>query len=777
MKTQIRICVCLAIFVATSYFAFFAVAKKSFEHPAINLAHKKNDFAENTVRRKTLPVASTDCSVTLSGNSCVGSELSVVSNSPVESISWLLNGVSIFDQSNAKQNNGQVVAGGNGIGSAANQLYNPNRLFVDRDGTLYIPDMANNRVQKWAKGAISGITIAGGNGSGSNSNQFNRPTAVTVDLAGNLYVVDQNNSRVQKWSSGAAAGVTIASFLNTPTGIFIDDLGNLYVSEQNGQTVRKYTGAAGTGTIVAGGNGYGNGANQLAAPTGLFVDRNQNIYIADTDNNRVQKWAPGARFGTTVARTNGNPLGVFVDNSNNIYVSDYTGYAVQKWLPAASSGIIIAGGNGPGSNPNQIQPAGVWMDAHNNLYVSDFLNGRVIKFSNIYTGTYTTLKAGTYTAKITTKDGCVITSNAIEVKDNLIPKIVITADKNVVCTNNQPTFTAAVQNAGNAPVIQWKINGIAVNGEHNLSFIPKDLKATDNVTCDLTNLETCVAPTTVKSNNLILNTPITETPAITIASDFTTNCEGSSFIFKANTSFAGNNPTYRWQVNHLDVFETSDTFKSETLQNNDVVSCIVTSNAQNCQTTPNATSNEIKVQINPILMPTISIASDITDIYTTSKVNFTAQASNAGQSPSYQWFLNGIPVGDNSNRYTASNLKQNDLITCELQVNTPCVSASKIFSNAININIIKVYIVKPPNAFTPNGDNVNDVWQIEDLKAFPKCTVSIFNRHGSRIFYSIGYDKPWGGDRNNTQCAPGVYYYTINLDGKKVISGSVSIIK
>jgi gliding motility-associated-like protein len=85
--------------------------------------------------------------------------------------------------------------------------------------------------------------------------------------------------------------------------------------------------------------------------------------------------------------------------------------------------------------------------------------------------------------------------------------------------------------------------------------------------------------------------------------------------------------------------------------------------------------------------------------------------------------------------------------------------------------------VIPPNAFTPNGDGINDVWQIDDLKSFPKCKVSVFNRNGSIMFYSIGYNKPWSGDRNNVPCPPGIYYYTINLDEKQVISGSISLMK
>ena len=57
----------------------------------------------------------------------------------------------------------KTVAGGNGRGSAANQLSSPRGIFVDSQGNLFIADEVNSRIQKWALGATLGITVAGGN--------------------------------------------------------------------------------------------------------------------------------------------------------------------------------------------------------------------------------------------------------------------------------------------------------------------------------------------------------------------------------------------------------------------------------------------------------------------------------------------------------------------------------------------------------------------------------------------------------------------------------------
>lgn len=83
-----------------------------------------------------------------------------------------------------------------------------------------------------------------------------------------------------------------------------------------------------------------------------------------------------------------------------------------------------------------------------------------------------------------------------------------------------------------------------------------------------------------------------------------------------------------------------------------------------------------------------------------------------------------------------------------------------------------------PNTFTPNGDGINDTWEIKELSLSSKCIVSIFNRYGTLIYRSMGYSKPWDGTYNGKVVPFGNYYYTIDLkNGSKIFSGSLTIIK
>ncbi|CAF1975090.1 unnamed protein product, partial [Rotaria magnacalcarata] len=73
--------------------------------------------------------------------------------------------------------NGVTVAGGNGQGSATNQLYWPYGLFVDDDQTVVIAGFFNHRIVQWKNGdTTNGQVIAGGKGEGNGLPQLNYPT-------------------------------------------------------------------------------------------------------------------------------------------------------------------------------------------------------------------------------------------------------------------------------------------------------------------------------------------------------------------------------------------------------------------------------------------------------------------------------------------------------------------------------------------------------------------------------------------------------------------------
>lgn len=87
-------------------------------------------------------------------------------------------------------------------------------------------------------------------------------------------------------------------------------------------------------------------------------------------------------------------------------------------------------------------------------------------------------------------------------------------------------------------------------------------------------------------------------------------------------------------------------------------------------------------------------------------------------------------------------------------------------------------VIVVPNTFTPNGDGINDTWDIKNLNFYNNCTVTIFNRYGNKIFFATGYPNAWNGTYNDATLPVGAYYYIINLNnGTKPITGSLTIIR
>jgi len=84
-----------------------------------------------------------------------------------------------------------------------------------------------------------------------------------------------------------------------------------------------------------------------------------------------------------------------------------------------------------------------------------------------------------------------------------------------------------------------------------------------------------------------------------------------------------------------------------------------------------------------------------------------------------------------------------------------------------------------PNAFSPNNDLINDVWNIGHIEEYPMAEITIYNNWGDVVWRSAkGYPTPWDGKSNGKALPIDSYYYTINLhNGTKPIAGSVTIIK
>ncbi len=82
-----------------------------------------------------------------------------------------------------------------------------------------------------------------------------------------------------------------------------------------------------------------------------------------------------------------------------------------------------------------------------------------------------------------------------------------------------------------------------------------------------------------------------------------------------------------------------------------------------------------------------------------------------------------------------------------------------------------------PNVFSPNGDGVNDTWEISGIEFVPGCEIKVLDRWGRAVFESLGYSILWDGRYDGKQLPSDAYFYIIEYhNGHESITGKVSII-
>lgn len=84
--------------------------------------------------------------------------------------------------------------------------------------------------------------------------------------------------------------------------------------------------------------------------------------------------------------------------------------------------------------------------------------------------------------------------------------------------------------------------------------------------------------------------------SISLSVNNTSQCQGTSVLFNSSILNGGTSPIYSWKLNGNSVGTNSPSYSNNTLQNNDVVSCILTSNAS-CLNNANVTSNYITMNV------------------------------------------------------------------------------------------------------------------------------------------------------------------------------------
>ena len=654
--------------------------------------------------------------LTSMGTPCIGHDtLNVLGAGAASQIVWQNGGSTVGTSHYGYTTCGVTVAGdaNGGFGIADSLLTSPNAVWVDHADNLYVADKSNNRIQMWAPGATRGVTVAGDplGTSSVAANRLNSPSGIYVDQVGNVYIADEGNNRVQKWAPGATSGVTVAgnplgtagvsaSLLNQPLSVWVDASGNVYVSDQNNNRVQKWAPGASSGVTVAGdptGTPGSTGA-LLNTPAGVAVDAAGNVYVADAINNRVQKWAPGASSGYTVAGdsmgTNGifnyrlwYPYGVYLDAGGALYVADGSNNRIQKWLPGATAGSTVAGSaNGTIGVTNCLFNFSLSVFVKDSqIYIADYGNNRVQRWGPSISTTFVPPGAGYYTAIVTSFSGCSDTTAVIYIDSNQTPAVTIQTGHTTQCGTMLDTFVVSSFSGGGLhPGFQWFKNGTLVGSGQ--TYISSNINNGDSIWVVMTTSSSCYTKPTDTSSKIYMTVQQAAIPTVHISATTLNICGTAIDTFSAAVTGVGTQPVYQWYLNNNPVGTGQLSYINSSLSNNDSIWMVMTTNAV-CGITSNIVSNKLHIQVGQFSAPAVSISAGTLVMCSSAIDTFSISSiSGAGATPAYQWYRNGLPVSTVPT-YITGGLHDADSIWLVVTTSSACATVPTATSQTVHLSV------------------------------------------------------------------------------------------
>lgn len=251
-------------------------------------------------------------------------------------------------------------------------------------------------------------------------------------------------------------------------------------------------------------------------------------------------------------------------------------------------------------------------------------------------------------------------------------------------------------------------------------------------------------------------------PTITINSSSQNICQNDQVNLFANMLNCSDSTGYRWYINGVLVATTVDSiYQTTTLSTGDVISVSTTCFTLCPQTITSVTS--------PYTVYTFSVDAG-PDQYITSGQS--AQLQGATSAPLYSWspdflltnstILNPVAIPTETTTYTL----------------TAQENGCTLFDDVVVYIETELVI---PTTFSPNNDDINDVFEIVGIEKYPNNLLYIYDRWGQEVFQKSGYsyDKAWKGEIHDRELASGVYFYVLELrdKDKQIKKGSVTVIR
>ena len=277
--------------------------------------------------------------------------------------------------------------------------------------------------------------------------------------------------------------------------------------------------------------------------------------------------------------------------------------------------------------------------------------------------------------------------------------ISISTEADEICAGETVVFNANVTNEGDNPTYVWRLNGTIVAMTE--SYTTNALTAGNSVTCEVTIMGACGEMLTTTSSPLSVNIQTSPAPQIMIQSSETEICQGETVVFTSSLTNPGESQAYVWRLNG-EIVSMTDTYSTNQLEPGNGVICevIVT---DECGSEAMTVSNAQTVSVQVPTTPTITIETSNSTACAGAEMSFSAIVQNAGDSPVYDWKVNGISVAA-GNQFNSNSLNDSDVVTCVMTSSQDCITTSEANSNPITVSIFP--IANPEVSLVASGTEI-----------------------------------------------------------------------
>ena len=330
------------------------------------------------------------------------------------------------------------------------------------------------------------------------------------------------------------------------------------------------------------------------------------------------------------------------------------------------------------------------------------------------------------------------------------------------CAGTPMTFTAVPTNAGPAPTYRWFVNG-TLTAVTTPTFTSSTLADGDQVTVEVTTTPGFCATGPGTAVAIAHHIPV-YLPTVTIKATTDPHvCEGTAISFGVdNATNAGATPQFQWLVDGKPVAGATAATFTAVLKNGQVVTLTLTATTTPCGPR-SVTSTGVAVQVDPPVHVNAGPNQDLME--------------------GDQTYLEGTADGTYPVLWTPA-LGLSSTTVLQPAVSPPVgthvytlTGTRGQCSDQSQVTVVVHAGLRIASAFSPNGDGVDDTWQIANIAEYPGNRVTVFNRWGNKLFQTDNYGpgNEWSGTVNGQPAPVGTYYFVITAKGHS-FTGPLTII-